>query len=174
MSHDAAKRYEEGRGWKYEVLVPGFKYNMTDIQAALGIWQLRKLPGFQQRRREVVMAYDQAFRAEEALEPPVCRPEVEHAWHLYVLRLRPDLLSIDRDGFVVELASRKIGTSVHFIPIHLHPYYRDKYGLRPDSFPVAYGNYNRLLSLPLNPRLSDRDVSDVVEAVLDVVRCYRR
>ena len=173
MSRDAWKRYDKGGSWFYEVLLPGFKYNMTDIQAALGLWQLRKLERFQQRRREVVSLYDRAFAAEPALETPATRPDVEHAWHLYVLRLREDALTIGRDRFIQELAERNIGTSVHFIPIHIHPYYRDKYGFTPESFPVAHGNYRRMLSVPLNPGLTDRDVGDVIDAVLDVVRSYR-
>ena len=174
MSRDAWKRYDKGGSWYYEVVAPGFKYNMTDIQASLGLWQLRKLEAFQRRRREVVKAYNEAFKDVDALELPVERPEVEHAWHLYVLRLRFEALRISRDQFVEELKARNIGTSVHFIPIHLHPYYRDKYGYKPEDFPVAYSNYLRILSLPLNPRLTDEDVADVVEAVLDVVKAYRR
>src|SRR5437763_16976603 len=127
MSRDAWKRYGKGGSWRYEVLAPGFKYNMSDIQAALGLWQLKKLAGFQERRREVVRSYQEAFRDADALELPVERAEVEHAWHLYVLRLVPETLSIGRDRFIDELTARNIGTSVHFIPIHLHPYYRDKY-----------------------------------------------
>ena len=173
MSRDAWKRYDKGGSWFYEVLVPGFKYNMTDIQAALGLWQLRKLEQFQVRRRAVVSEYDRAFGDEPALERPVTRPDVEHAWHLYVLRLREGALTIGRDRFIQELADRNIGTSVHFIPIHIHPYYRDKYGFTPDSFPVAHDNFRRMLSLPLNPGLTDHDVGDVIEAVLDVVRSYR-
>ena len=174
MNRDAWKRYDRGGHWYYEVVTPGFKYNMTDIQAALGVWQLRKLPGFQERRRAVAGMYDAAFAAEDALELPARRPDVEHAWHLYVLRLRPEALRIGRDAFIEELRLRNIGTSVHFIPIHLHPYYRDKYGYRPDSLPVAHANYQRMLSLPLNARLSDSDARDVIEAVLDVVRRHRR
>ncbi len=174
MSRDAWKRYDKGGSWYYEVILPGFKYNMTDIQASIGLWQLRKLERFQARRREVVRAYNEAFSSVDALETPVERPEVEHAWHLYVLRLRLEALRMDRDQFIEELKARNIGTSVHFIPIHIHPYYRDKYEYKPTDFPVAYGNYERMLSLPLNPRLSDQDVADVVEAVLDVVNVYRR
>lgn len=174
MNRDAWKRYDRGGSWYYEVVLPGFKYNMTDIQSALGLWQLRKLAGFQERRRAVVRRYDEAFAGEDALELPARRPEVEHAWHLYVLRLRPAVLRIGRDEVIEELRQRNIGTSVHFIPIHMHPYYRDKYRYRPDSFPVAHANYQRMLSLPLNPRLSDADVLDVIEAVLDVVRRHRR
>jgi len=174
MSRDAWKRYDRGGSWFYEVVVPGFKYNMTDIQVALGLWQLRKLAGFQERRRAVVRMYDAGFAGEDALELPARRPDVEHAWHLYVLRLRPGALRIQRDVFIEELRHRNIGSSVHFIPIHVHPYYRDKYHYQPDSFPVAFGNYERMVSLPLNPRLADRDVLDVIEAVLDIVRRHRR
>jgi dTDP-4-amino-4,6-dideoxygalactose transaminase len=174
MDRDAWKRYDRGGHWYYEVVAPGYKYNMTDIQAALGLWQLRKLAGLQERRRAVVRMYNEAFAGEDALELPVQRPDVEHAWHLYVLRLRTDALRIDRNAFIEELKRRNIGTSVHFIPIHLHPYYRDKYGYRPESFPVAYSNYQRMLSLPLNPRLSDADVADVIAAVADVVCRNRR
>jgi dTDP-4-amino-4,6-dideoxygalactose transaminase len=174
MSRDAWKRYGKGGNWRYEVLAPGFKYNMTDIQAALGICQLKKLAAFQERRREVVRRYHEAFRDEDALELPVERAEVEHAWHLYVLRLRPEVLRIGRDEMIDELTARNIGTSVHFIPIHLHPYYRNKYGWKPTSFPVALENYERMLSLPLHARLSDEDVTDVIEAVRDIVRSNRR
>jgi dTDP-4-amino-4,6-dideoxygalactose transaminase len=174
MSRDAWKRYDKGGSWRYEVLAPGFKYNMTDIQAALGLWQLRKLAAFQRRRRDVVRMYTEAFRDAAALELPVERPDVEHAWHLYVLRLRAGTLRIGRDRVIEELTARNIGTSVHFIPIHLHPYYRDRYGYRPESFPVAYDGFQRMISLPLNPGLSDQDVADVIDAVRDVVRTYRR
>lgn len=174
MSRDGWKRYDKGGSWFYEVLLPGFKYNMTDIQAALGLCQLRKLAQFQQRRLDLANLYNSVFAMEEALEVPVTRPDVDHAWHIYVLRLRPDALRIGREEFIDELKQRNIGTSVHFIPIHLHPYYREKYGYTPESFPVAYDNYCQMLSLPLNPRLSDEDAGDVIHAVLDVVRTYRR
>jgi dTDP-4-amino-4,6-dideoxygalactose transaminase len=174
MSRDAWRRYEQGATWRYDIVAPGFKYNMTDIQASLGLWQLKKQDAFLARRRDVAAAYTRAFAASEALETPVTRDNVAHAWHLYVLRLRPHLLRIDRDRFIEELAARNIGTSVHFIPVHTHPYYRTKYDYAADAFPVAYGNYQRLLSLPLHPRLSDQDVADVIEAVLDVVATHRR
>ena len=174
MSRDGWNRYAEGGHWFYEIEMPGFKYNMTDIQASLGLCQLRKLEGFQRRRREVVAAYHEAFAGEDALELPVERNDVEHAWHLYVLRLRPGVLAIDRGRFIEEMTRRRIGTSVHFIPLHLHPYYRDTYGYGPGRFPVAQSNYERMLSLPLHPGLSDGDVADVITAVRDIVRRYRR
>jgi len=174
MSRDGWNRYAEGGHWYYEIQMPGFKYNMTDIQAALGLWQLRKLEAFQRRRRSIVTAYHEAFAGDDAFELPVERSDVEHAWHLYVLRLQPGVLSIDRGGFIEEMTRRRIGTSVHFIPLHLHPYYRDTYGYRPEQFPVAQSNYERMLSLPLHPGLTDDDVADVVTAVRDIARRYRR
>ncbi len=174
LSRDAWRRYEKGGSWYYEVLLPGFKYNMPDILAALGLEQLSRIDEFQERRRAVVRAYTEAFSACTALETPIERPHVEHAWHLYVLRLREEALTIDRNRFIEELAARNIDVSVHFIPVHLHPYYSRKYGFRPEDFPVAYANYRRVISLPLYPGLQDRDVADVIEAVLDIARLYRR
>ncbi|MGA7562195.1 MAG: DegT/DnrJ/EryC1/StrS family aminotransferase [Desulfobaccales bacterium] len=174
MSRDAYKRYNAEGSWYYEVVLPGFKCNMTDISASLGLHQLQKLPAFQARRLEVVRAYNAAFRDFPELELPSERPEVESAWHLYVIRLNLKRLSIDRARFIEEMKARNIGTSVHFIPIHLHPYYRDKYGFKPEDFPVAYENYKRIVSLPLHPGLSSDDVAAVIEAVADVVKKFRR
>lgn len=174
MSHDAYDRYQAEGNWYYEVTLPGFKCNMTDIQASLGLQQLRKLPRFQQRRREVVERYTQAFSEMPEIEVPVEKPGVESAWQLYVIRLRLDQLSIDRAQFIGELTDRSIGTSVHFIPVHLHPYYREQYGFSPQDFPVAFENYQRIVSLPLHPGLSDSDVDDVIEAVADVIERFKR
>lgn len=174
MSRDAWKRYSSEGSWYYEVVRPGFKYNMTDIQAAIGLQQLRKLPGFQARRRAIVRRYNEVFSQFEALQTPVERPDTEHAWHLYVPRLHLERLTITRSRFIEELRTRNIGTSVHFIPIHLHPYYRDKYAYTPDDFPVAYREYQRIVSLPLYPRMSDQDVQAVIDAVVDVVTKYKR
>lgn len=174
MSRDAYKRYSAEDSWFYEVVLPGFKCNMTDIQASLGLQQLNKLPVFQRRRRKIVDAYNAAFSQLSELEPPTERPDVESALHIYPLRLNLDRLSIDRRRFIEELNARNIGASVHFIPNHVQPFYRDKYGFRPDDFPVAYRNYLRLVSLPLHPGLSEDDVHDVIDAVADVVHRHRR
>ncbi len=174
MSRDAWKRYSATGSWYYEVLFPGFKCNMTDIQAALGLHQLRKLPRFQERRREIVQRYHAAFADVPELQIPTERPEAESAWHIYALRLNLDRLRIDRAQFIQELNARNIGVSVHFIPNHLQPYYRDKYGYKPDDFPVAYREYQRLISLPLNLRVSDQDVTDVIDAVLDVAYRFKK
>jgi dTDP-4-amino-4,6-dideoxygalactose transaminase len=174
MNRDAWKRYGQGGSWFYQVNEAGFKYNMTDIQAAMGLAQLRKLDRFQARRREIVAAYNAAFTGLDALEVPVERAEVEHAWHLYVLRLRLGVIRIGRDQFIDELTALNIGTSVHFIPIHIHPYYQQKYRYQADQFPIAFESYRRMLSLPLHPMLTDADVSDVISAVLDVVQRFAR
>ena len=182
MSRDAWKRYSSEGSWYYEVVRPGFKYNMTDIQASLGLHQLRKLPEFQARRQEIARRYDEAFVRFEELETPAVRPEIEHAWHLYVVRLNTERFRFPgsehsplavRHQFIEELRYRKIASSVHFIPVHLHPYYREKYGYTPHDFPIAYEQYQRLVSLPLYPAMSDGDVDDVIDAVTDIVRCYR-
>ena len=168
MSREAWSRYAAGGKWAYDIVAPGFKYNMTDIQAALGLQQLARFESMQQRRREIVAQYQEAFENDPAFQTPVHRDHVTHAWHLYVLRLNESELTIDRNQFIEEMTERKIGTSVHFIPIHLHSYYRDKYNYQPDDLPVALENFNRMLSLPLSAKMSDQDVADVIEAVQDI------
>ena len=173
MSRDAFKRYTSEGSWRYDVVLPGFKYNMPDVQAAIGIHQLEHLHEMQKRRRAIVAQYDEAIGQLEELETPVARPEVESAWHIYLLRLRPERLRIGRDQFIEELRRRNIGASVHFIPIHQHTYYREHHQLRPEQFPVAQREFERMLSLPLSPAHSDQDVADVIEAVTDVVEKNR-
>ena len=173
MSRDAFKRYTSEGSWRYDVVQPGFKYNMPDIQAAIGLHQLKRLDAMQRRRRAIVAQYDEALGSLEELETPVVRPDVESAWHIYLLRLRLERLKIDRAAFIEELRARNIGASVHFIPIHQLSYYRDRYKLRPEDFPVAQREFERMLSLPLSPAHSDQDVADVIEAVTDIVRKHR-
>lgn len=168
ISKDAWKRYTAEGSWYYEIIAPGFKYNMTDIAAAMGVVQLRKAQVMWQRRREIAQRYNAAFSEHSALEIPAERSGCQHAWHLYMLRLHLDYLAIDRTAFIEALKARKIGTSVHFIPLHLHPYYRDLYGFAPEDFPVAYREFLREISLPIYSKMSDEDVQDVIEAVLDV------
>src|SRR5439155_304057 len=148
MSRDAWKRYDQGGSWRYDVLLPGSKYSRADTRAGIGLCQLRKQDASQRRRREIVARYTAAFAAEQSLEPPVVRAEVEPAWHLYVLRLRPEALRIGRDRFIEELTARNIGTSVHFIPVHLHPYYRDKYGYALDADIVFVIGWSQILHPP--------------------------
>jgi len=173
MSRDAFKRYTSEGSWRYEVLLPGFKYNMPDVQAALGLHQLKRLEDMQRRRRAIVSQYDEALGQLAEVQTPAVRDGVESAWHIYLLRLNLEMLTIDRAKFIEELRARNIGASVHFIPIHLHPYYRDRYRLRPDQFPVAQREFERMLSLPLSPAHSDEDIADVIEAVTDIVGKHR-
>jgi dTDP-4-amino-4,6-dideoxygalactose transaminase len=172
MSRDAWKRFDRSGTWRYDVVLPGFKYNMTDIQASLGTHQLKRLMGFHRRRREVAQRYDQAFADHPALETPVERDDVSSSWHLYILRVRPERLAIGRDRFIEELTARNIGTSVHYIPLHEMSYYALKYGYRPADFPVSHDAGERMISIPLHPRLSDEDVEDVIGAVLDIAESH--
>jgi dTDP-4-amino-4,6-dideoxygalactose transaminase len=174
ISQDAWKRYTAQGAWYYEITAPGFKYNMTDIAAAMGLAQLRKAERMWRRRRQIAAAYNAAFgNVPELLQVPADRAGCQHAWHLYILRLNLARLSISRDQFIQALKARNIGASVHFIPLHLHPYYRETYGYAPKDFPVAYREYRRALSLPIYSRMSDRDVQDVIQAVLALVAEYR-
>jgi dTDP-4-amino-4,6-dideoxygalactose transaminase len=173
MSRDAWKRYTEAGSWYYEVLEPGFKYNMTDVQASLGIHQLHRLDGFIRRRQEIAAFYDEAFSdLPEILLPPRL-PGRNHTFHLYPIRLRTDLLRLNRSDFIEELRARNVGASVHFIPLHRHPFYRERYGYRPQQFPVCEEIYRGLLSLPLYPKMTDQDAADVIAAVRDIVAAHR-
>jgi len=174
MSRDAWKRYSSAGSSYYEVIYPGYKYNMTDIQASLGLHQLRKLTRFQKRREEIVKAYNEAFASLDTIEVPFVKPHIKHAWHLYVIKIIPEKLKINRDQFIEALRGENIGTSVHFIPVHLHPYYRDTYGFKRGDFPNAEYAYERVISLPLYPKMSDEDVKDIIEAVKKIVEHYRK
>jgi dTDP-4-amino-4,6-dideoxygalactose transaminase len=174
ISQDAWKRYTAAGSWYYEIVAPGYKYNMTDIAAAMGLAQLRKADRMWRRRRQIAEAYNQAFGSIPELQIPADRADCQHAWHLYVLRLNLEELTISRDQFIQELKARNIGASVHFIPLHLHPYYRETYGYRPSDFPVATREYQRAVSLPIYSRMSDADIEDVVGAVVGIVRAYRK
>ena len=172
ISKDAWKRYTAEGSWYYEIIAPGYKYNMTDIAAGMGLAQLAKAERMWQRRVEIAQRYNAAFDGVPALQIPFDRPDCQHAWHLYMLRLHLNQLRINRAEVMEELKRRKIGASVHFIPLHLHPYYRETYGYQPEDFPVAYREYQREVSLPIYSKMSDRDVQDVIDAVMDIVQTY--
>lgn len=168
MSREAWGRYSAGGKWAYDIVEPGFKYNMPDIQAAIGLQQLRRFDKMQARRKQIVETYNAAFGSQSAFLTPTTRDHVTNAYHLYVLRMRSSELTINRDQFIQELTARNIGTSVHFIPIHMHSYYRNKYNYAPDDFPVTHQAFQQMVSLPLSPSMSDQDVADVIDAVIDV------
>ncbi|HWO93167.1 MAG TPA: DegT/DnrJ/EryC1/StrS family aminotransferase, partial [Dehalococcoidia bacterium] len=174
MNRDAWQRYETGGSWYYEVVEAGYKYNLTDIQSALGLAQLTRLDWMTARRAELAARYTAAFASMDELGLPAVRPEVRHAWHLYAIRIRPEALRIDRNRFIALLAERGIGTSVHFIPVYRHPFYRDTFGLRPEDFPVTERVYQTCISLPLYPGMTDAEADRVIEAVGDIVRKEQR
>lgn len=174
MSRDAWKRYSDTGSWYYEVVAPGWKYNLSDVLAAIGLGQLERFDAFQRRRRELVERMSAGLAGVPEVRLPVERPGVEHAWHLFPVALELERLAIDRARFVQELRAENIGTSVHFIPIHFHPHFRDSLGLGEGAFPVAEDAYRRAITLPLFPRMSDRDADDVVEAVRRIARAFRR
>ena len=173
ISRDAWKRYTAEGSWRYDIIAPGYKYNMTDVAAAMGLAQLRKAERMWQRRCEIAQAYNEAFAKLPQLEIPQQQVDRRHSWHLYMLRLNLDRLSIDRAGVADELKARKIGISVHFIPLHIHPYYRETYGYQPCDYPVAYQEYMREVSLPIYSKMSDSDTRDVIEAVSEIVARYQ-
>lgn len=165
ISRDAWKRYAVAGGWRYEVVAPGFKYNLTDIASALGRVQLARLDEMQARRAAIAARYGEAFRDVPAVETPTVRPGRTVSWHLYIVRLRDGALRIDRSRFIEELADRGIGASVHFIPLHLQPYWRDTYGHAPDDMPVATREFGRAISLPIYSAMTDQAVERVIAAV---------
>ncbi|MFN8468696.1 MAG: DegT/DnrJ/EryC1/StrS family aminotransferase [Caldilineaceae bacterium] len=170
ISKDAWKRYTAEGSWYYEILAPGYKYNMTDVAAAMGIAQLRKAERMWQRRCEIAHRYSAVFQRLPQLQTPYAGEAHQHAWHLYMLQLHLDMLRIGRAEFVDQLKQYNIGASVHFIPLHIHPYYREQYGYAPEQFPVALREYQREISLPIYSKMSDQDVQDVIDAVTAIVQ----
>ncbi len=164
IDHDVWDRYTApGASWRYDVVAPGFKYNLTDIAAAIGRVQLRKAADFLARRAVIAHKYLEAFADLDFLKLP--RAPAEHAWHLFIARIRPEKLGKDRDAFAAELVRRGIGISMHFIPLHVMSYYREKYGIEAESLPKAMECYRTAISLPLSPSLTDGEVERVINAV---------
>jgi len=174
MSRDAWKRYSAEGTWRYEITEAGYKYNLTDPQAALGLVQLSKCEEMWRRRVEIAQKYDSALIALETYHTPQIAPDVQHAWHLYVVLVEPSILRIHRDQVIEELRQRGIGTSVHFIPLHLHPYYRRTWGYRPGEFPIAEDYFDRCISLPIYPGMTDQDVGQVIGALQEISIKFRR
>ena len=165
MNRDAFDRFTaKVPSWYYEVVAPGFKYNLTDIAAALGIHQLRKASAFQQRREQIAALYDAALAGLPLQLPPRPAAGDQHAWHLYVVRLADDAKAM-RDRFIENLYAAGIGCSVHYIPLHLHPYWRERYALTPAMYPHSQHAYERMVSLPLYTKMTDADVQRVAAAV---------
>jgi perosamine synthetase len=174
ISRDAWKRYARDGSWYYEIVEAGYKYNMTDIAAAIGLVQLERLDQMHQRRLAIAREYQRAFESDDAIDLLASGPDEHHAWHLFVIKLRNEALRLDRAEFVQVLKDRGIGASVHFIPLHLHPYYQSALGYRAGDAPVADSCYRRAVSLPIYSRMSDSDVGRVIDVIKGVVAEFRR
>ena len=172
ISEDAWERYGAEGSWYYEIIAPGFKYNLTDIAAAMGLVQLRRVSEMLEKRRHIAHLYNEAFKEIPEVKLPFCAED--HAWHLYVIRLETERLRIDRNQFIEELRSKGIGTSVHFIPLHMHPYYRDTYHYQPTDYPISFHVYKQVVSLPIYSKMSSEDIWRVVEEVRGVIGINRR
>jgi len=174
ISKEAWKRYSAKGSPQYEILLPGLKYNMLDIQAAIGIHQLRKLDGFIEKRENFAKRYDNILKEiPEIITPGRVTYDCRHAWHLYIIKLRLEALRITRDEFIEELKKENIGTGIHFTAIHLHPFYANKFGFKRGDFPNAEYASDRIISLPLYPKMKDEDIDDVIEAIKKIVNANK-
>ena len=173
ISSEARQRQTAGQ-WHYEMVLLGFNYRLTDIACALGLSQLEKLEANLLRRRAIAKRYAAAFRDLAGVTPPTVRADVNPAWHLYPIRLNLEKLTADRGEVFRALRAENIGVNVHYIPVHCHPYYRDRFGYRGGEYPIAEDAYERLISLPMFHGMSDEDVEDVIRAVGKVTRHYAR
>lgn len=166
ISNDVYNRYQSSTpSWYYEVIAPGYKYNMSDISAALGIHQLRKAEEFRLRREKIAIRYNEQLDGLPLRTPFVSNKSGKHAWHLYVIQLELEQLEIDRDRFIEKLCDLGIGTSVHFIPLHIQPYWRDRYNFSASDYPVSYDIFKRVISLPIYPKMTDSDINRVVQGI---------
>jgi perosamine synthetase len=173
ISRDAWKRYTAEGSWYYEIIAPGFKYNLTDIAAAIGLHQLRKADRFHRRRAEIAAQYRAGLGKVEEIILPQALPNRIHSWHLYAIRLKLDRLTIDRAQFIKEMQHRGIGVSVHWMPLHMHPYYRETYAYKPEDFPTACALYPEILTLPVYPDMSDEQIAFVCASVSEIVAAHR-
>jgi dTDP-4-amino-4,6-dideoxygalactose transaminase len=173
ISKDAWKRYTNEGSWYYEVIEAGYKYNMTDIQAALGLAQLRKIDWMWKRRKEIAEKYTESFQALHEVITPFVKPDRESAWHLYVIKLNLEMLNINRNQFIEELKDRGVSTSVHFIPLYRHPYYKAAFYYNSQDFPASESIYERIISLPVYPGMIDENVERVIESVEDVIKKFK-
>jgi perosamine synthetase len=171
ISSDARQRHASGQ-WHYEMVQLGFNYRLTDIACALGLSQLKRLEANLARRREIAARYADAFRNLPGMLAPSVRPNVNPAWHLYPIRVNPARLNADRAHIFRALRAENIGVNVHYIPVHRHPYYRDRFGYRSGEYPVAEAAYEQLISLPMFHGMTEQEVEDVIAAVSKVLEAY--
>jgi dTDP-4-amino-4,6-dideoxygalactose transaminase len=174
LSHDAWGRFAKGGSWDYRILAPGFKYNLTDVAAALGIHQLARAEDMRKARESVAFRYLESFQDVEELELPPVPADRIHSWHLFPVKLRLAKLAIDRNSFIAELKEAGVGCSVHWRPLHLHPYYAETFGWKPEDLPVASAVWERIVSLPLFPTMTDAELDHVVAVVKRICERHHR
>lgn len=173
QTKDAFEKLKAGN-WQYDITVAGYKFNMTDIQAALGRSQLERIEEIRKKRLAISRAYTEFLKNYDFVKIPVVKKGAKHAWHLYPIKIDFSALSIDRDGFIRALAAENISSNVHFIPVHTMSFYRTTFGYEPYDFPVAYENYLKEVSLPIHSRMVESDVNDVIEALSKLFSFYKR
>lgn len=175
ISKDVFDRFTSTKpSWHYQVVAPGFKYNMTDIAASMGIHQLKKAYVLQNRRQTIAEKYNSAFSGLPVKIPLISNPTDTHSWHLYVLQLDIEELAIDRDEFISMMAEKGVGTSVHYIPLHMHPYWQENYNLTESDFPRSSSTYYRIVSLPNYPKMTDEQVDRVIKTVREIILEHKK
>ena len=174
ITKDPKKLKKKDGDWYYEMQLLGYNYRITDFQCALGISQFKKLDKFIRKRREIVKKYNKAFQDIKELITPFEKPDVKSAYHLYMIQLNLEKLRVGRKKIFNSLRAENIGVHVHYIPVHLQPYYKKQFGYKKGDFPVAEEFYERAITLPIFPKMNEQDINDVIKAVKKVINYYRR
>jgi dTDP-4-amino-4,6-dideoxygalactose transaminase len=174
LSHDAWARYASHGRWDYQIVAPGYKYNLTDVAAAIGVHQLERAEQMRAKREQIATRYREAFAAIDEIALPAAPEHCLHSWHLFPIMLRLDRVTIDRDQFIEELRRRGVSPSVHWRPLHMHPYYQRTYGYRPADCPQATARFARIVSLPIFSAMTTEEITHVVTTVSDVIAAHRR
>ena len=170
ISKDAWKRFSKEGSWYYEIVAPGFKYNMPDTAAAIGVNQLKKADSFHTERKRISEEFTKLLSDVPGITLPIERDDVKHSWHLYVIRIDKDLCGISRNEFIEKLTEAEIGSSVHYTPLHMHPYYVEKFGFKKQDFPIASKLFEEIISLPIYPGLSDKEIQRIVDTIREICK----
>lgn len=173
INKDAWKRYTKEGSWRWEIKYPGYKYNMPDTAGAIGLQQLKKADKFFEIRKHHAALYNEAFAQMPEIELPNISEDVDHSWHLYIIQLNLNMLRIDRSAFIEELKKVGVNASVHYMPLHMHPYYIETYGYKPSDFPNAAALFERILSLPFYAKMSNDELEYVIESVKMIINAHR-
>ena len=174
INRDAWKRYTESGSWYYEVVAPGYKYNFTDLQASLGLPQLKKVDAMWDSRKRIAVRYTEALKDLDIIQLHTIKPDRESSWHLYPVRLYLDRLTKNRAQIINELREKKVGVGVHFMPVHQHLYYSETFNLSDADYPVASAAFPRLMSLPIYPGMTDENVDKVIDVLIDTLNKFKK